>query len=174
MKRWQRYGVYSFRSAAPQFPTEDPDYRIWRRQRSRFTHYYFYIRDEVFGPMVVCLSSFLPLQTTYYLNGHPFIEGELQRLGIRRRQDDNAFLWVEDTAALQAAADRLTAEAIRQRLDYWTLVVGPKFSKKDRAALSLRRHYSINQIEYCLNFLFGATSRFTRSSNAPVRSAWPA
>jgi len=122
--------------------------RILRRQRTRFTHYYFYIRDEVLGPMVVCVSSFLPFQTTYYLNGHHFIEGQLQRLGIRYRKDDNAFLWVEDVPALQAAADRLTAEAIRQRLDYWTLVVGPKFSKKDRAAISLRRHYSINQIEY--------------------------
>jgi len=164
MMRRQRYGVYfifksmeqgsSFRSAAPKFPTADPDYRILRRQRSRFTHYYFYLRDELLGPMVVCVSSFLPFQTTYYLNGHHFIEGQLQRLGIRYRKDDNAFLWVEDVPALQAAADRLTAEAIRQRLDYWTLVVGPKFSKKDRAAISLRRHYSINQIEYCLNFLF--------------------
>jgi len=83
MKRRRRYGVYfifksmeqgsSFRSSAPQFPSEAPDYRILRRQRSRFTHYYFYIRDEVLGPMVVCVSSFLPFQTTYYLNGHHFI-----------------------------------------------------------------------------------------------------
>ena len=122
LKRRKRFGVYfifksmeqgsSFRSSAPKLPTADPDYRILRRQRSRFTHYYFYIRDEVLGPMVVCVSSFLPFQTTYYLNGHHFIEGELQRLGIRYRKDDNAFLWVEDVPALQAAADRLTAEVI--------------------------------------------------------------
>jgi hypothetical protein len=33
-------------------------------------------------------------------------------------------------------------------------VLGPKFSKKDRAAIPLRREYSLNQVEYCRNFLF--------------------
>src|SRR5208283_2219698 len=50
------------------------NYRILARQRSRFTHYYFYIRDETLGPMVMRVASFLPFQTTYYLNGHSFIE----------------------------------------------------------------------------------------------------
>jgi hypothetical protein len=56
--------------------------------------------------------------------------------------------------ALQAVADRLSPEIIRKRLDYWTLVLGPKFSQKDRAAIHLRREYSLNQVEYCRNFLF--------------------
>ena len=55
----------AFRSLAPKYPTDDPDYRIIRRKRSRFTHYYFYIRDEVLGPMVMCVGSFLPFQTRY-------------------------------------------------------------------------------------------------------------
>jgi hypothetical protein len=80
--------------------------------------------------------------------------GELQRQGVRFRKDDNAFLWTEDSEALQAAADRLSPEIIRRRLDYWTLVLGPKFSKKDRAAIHLRRDYSLNQVEYCRNFIF--------------------
>lgn len=56
--------------------------------------------------------------------------------------------------ALHAAADRLDPEVIRQRLDYWTLVVGPKFSKKDRSAINLRRLYSLNQVELCRNLIF--------------------
>jgi hypothetical protein len=32
-------------------------------------------------------------------------------------------------AALQAAADRLSPQIIRQQLDYWTFLLGPKFSK---------------------------------------------
>ena len=144
----------TFRSVAPKFPTDDPDYRILHRNRSRYTHYYFYIRDEVLGPMVMCAGSFLPFQTTYYLNAHSYIAGELQRHGVRFRKDDNAFLWVSDLKALQAAADHLSPEIIRKRLDYWTLILGPKFSKKDRAAIALRREYSLNQVEYCRNFLF--------------------
>jgi hypothetical protein len=53
---------------------------------------------------------------------------------------------VSDPQALQAAADRLSPEIIRRRLDYWTWVVGPKFSQKDRAAIPLRRDYSLNQV----------------------------
>lgn len=164
MERRQRFGVYfifksleqgpTFRSVPPKFPTDDPDYRLLYRNRSRYTHYYFYIRDEVLGPMVMCVGSFLPFQTTYYINAHHFIAGELQRQGVRFRKDDNAFLWVSDVTALQAAADRLSPEIIRKRLDYWTLVLGPKFSKKDRDAIHLGRQYSLNQVEYCRNFLF--------------------
>lgn len=164
LERRKRFGVYfifksleqgpTFRSVPPKFPTDDPDYRILNRSRSRYTHYYFSIRDEVLGPMAMCVGSYLPFQTTYYLNGHHFIAGELQRRGVRFRKDDNAFLWVSDREALQAAADRLSPEVIRKRLDYWTLVLGPKFSKKDRAAIHLGRDYSLNQVEYCRNFLF--------------------
>lgn len=164
MERRKRWGVYfifmsmeqgpTFRSVPPKFPTEDPDYRILQRRRSRYTHYYFYIRDEVLGPMVLCVGSFLPFQTRYWINGHHFIAGELQRQGVRFHKDDNAFLWVPDPQALQTAADHLSAERIRKRLDYWTLVLGPKFSKKDRAAIALRRDYSLNQVEYCRNFIF--------------------
>ncbi|MBV8833233.1 MAG: hypothetical protein JO108_28895, partial [Acidobacteriaceae bacterium] len=138
----------------PKYATADPNYRPIRKRPSRFTHLYFYIRDEVLGPMVMCVGTFLPFQTSYYINGHHFMEGELQRRGIRFRKDDNAFLWTADVKALQAAADRLDARTIRKRLDYWTLVLGPKFSKKERAAINLRRDYSLNQIEYCRNFIF--------------------
>jgi len=164
MERRKRFGVYfifrvmeqgpTFRSCPPKYPTNDPDYRILKRHWSRYTHYYFYIRDEVLGPMIMCVGSFLPFSTRYWINGHSFIAGELQRQGIGFRKDDNAFLGVADPQALQAAADRLSPEIIRPRLDYWTLVLGPKFSKKDRAAIPLRRDYSLNQVEYALNLVF--------------------
>ncbi len=164
MERGKRFGVYfifkvmeqgpTFRSCPPKYPTDDPHYRILKREWSRYTHYYFYIRDEVLGPMILCVGSFLPFPTRYWINGHSFIANELQRQSIRFRKDDNAFLGVSDPQALQAAADRLSPEIIRPRLDYWTLVLGPKFSKKDCAAIPLRREYSLNQVEYCRNFIF--------------------
>src|SRR3954462_7429457 len=104
--------------------------------------------------MVMRVASFLPFQTTYYLNGHSFIEQELNRARIGFRKTDNAFLAVDDVAALQAAADRLSPEIIRQRLDYWTLILGPKFSAKERSRLNLSRFYAIAQVEYCRNFIF--------------------
>jgi hypothetical protein len=164
MQRNQRFGVYfifktmepgpTFRSCLPKYPTDDPNYRILKREWSRYTHYYFYIRDEVLGPMILCVGSFLPFQTRCWINGHSFIAHQLQRQDIPFRKDDNAFLWVADPPALQAAADRLSPEIIRPRLDYWTFLLGPKFSKKERAAIPLRRKYSLNQVEYCRNFIF--------------------
>ena len=70
------------------------------------------------------------------------------------RKDDNAFLGVADPIALQAAADRLSPQIIRQQLDHWTWVLGPKFSQKDRAAINLSRYHSLLQVEYCRNFVF--------------------
>ena len=164
MEKQNRFGVYfifqsmeqgtTFRSTAPKYPTDDPDYRILATQRSRFMHYYFYIRDEMLGPIVIRVATFLPFQTTYYLNGHSFMEGELKRNKIAFRKEDNAFLSVADPAALQAAADKLSPEVIRKSLDYWTLIVGPKFSQREQKAMNLHRAYYIHQIEYCRNFIF--------------------
>jgi len=164
MERTGRYGVYfifksleqgpTFRCAMPKYPTQDPNHRILAAQRSRFTHYYFYLRDEVLGSMGMRVASFFPFQATYYLNGHAFIERELQRNQIGFRKNDNAFLAVDDLAQLQAAADRLSPDLIRQRLDYWTFLLGPKFSVKERQQMNLHRFYAVAQIEYCRNFIF--------------------
>jgi hypothetical protein len=169
----------TFRISVPKYPTQDPNHRILAHQTSRFTHYYFYIRDEVLGPIVIRVASFFPFHATYYINGHSFMEQELKRNNVSFRKNDNAFLArrpledgrrlstgttstrrrpshraVDDVAALQAAADRLGPQIIRKQLDYWTLIVGPKFSKKERRQMSLSRFYSIAPIEYCRNFIF--------------------
>jgi hypothetical protein len=164
MVRKNAYGVYfifksmeqgkTFRSSVPKFPTQDPNHRILAYQRSRFTHYYFYVRDQALGPMVIRVASFFPFQTTYYLNGHSFMEQELNRRKIAFRKHDNAFLAADNVEQLQAAADRLSPDVIRKQLDYWTLILGPKFSKKERAAMNLSRFYAVHQIEYCRNFMF--------------------
>jgi len=164
MQRKNQFGVYfilksmeqgsTFRSVKPKYPTKDPNYRIIKKTRSRFTHYYFYIHDEVVGPMLIRVASFLPFQTTSYLNGHNFIEQELSKIGIKYKRNDNAFVSVEDPVMLQSAADSLNHDIIRERIEYWTLIISPKFSKRERQKMNLRRFYAISQIEYCQNFIF--------------------
>src|SRR6476646_7320103 len=73
MTKNNAYGVYfifksmeqgaTFRITVPKYPTAYPCYRILAHQRSRFTHFYFYVRDEVLGPMVIRVASFFPFQT---------------------------------------------------------------------------------------------------------------
>jgi hypothetical protein len=154
-KRTQRFGVYfiiksmeqatTFRSVAPKFTTNDPDYRIVKKTRSRFTHYYFYIFDDVLGAMVLRVGSFLPFQTTWYLNGHHFMERECIGQGITYRTHDNAFVSASDPSFLQRASRQFTPERIRQRIEYWTFLLGPKFSKRESSRMGLRRYYFISQ-----------------------------
>jgi hypothetical protein len=81
----------TFRITVPKYPTKDPNYRILANQWMRFTHYYFYIHDEVLGPIVMRGASLFP-RTTYYLNGHNFIEHQLRHGKIGFRKNDNAFV----------------------------------------------------------------------------------
>jgi hypothetical protein len=71
--------------------------------------------------------------------------------------------------ALQAAADRLSAATIEKRLSYWSWLLCPKFSGNDRKAVNLDRKYSINQIEYCRNFILNGTSPSTRYLSSPAK-----
>jgi hypothetical protein len=48
----------------------------------------------------------------------------------------------------------LSPAIILKRGGYWTLILGPKFSKKERGQMNLSRFYAIPQIEYCRNFIF--------------------
>ena len=161
----EQFGVYyiiksrkqgwTFRILQPKFASADPNFQLVRKQRSLYTHYYFYIVDAVAGPMVLRVGSFLPFSVTAYLNGHNFIERELVGQGIKSVKEDNRFVSAADPAMLQAAADRLDGKTLQQRIDYWTLIVAPKFSAKERTACSgLHRLYVMEQIEYCRNFIF--------------------
>jgi len=51
-------------------------------------------------------------------------------------------------------ADKLSAAIIEKRLNYWSWLLCPQFSAKEHKAVNLRRDYSLNQIEYCRNFIF--------------------
>lgn len=164
MKRNGTFGVYyimksmetgtTYRTMEPKYKTKDPDYRIIKKHRSRFTHYYFYIYDEILGNMSIKVASYLPFNTTYYINSHNFIEQELKKRNINYRKEDNAFLSPTDGNIIQEIADRFTPDIIRSRLDYWSFVVTPKFSQKERQMMNLNRTYYISQIEYSVNFIF--------------------
>ena len=171
-ERAGRWGVYfifqameqgwTFRPGFKRVEREDgSQYPILHRHRSRYRYYYFYLRDPEMGPMIVRMGTFLPFEASYWVNGHSFIERQLERQGVKFDKRDNAFVSVEDVAKLQKAADAMTGEVIRKRLDYWTFALGPKFSKADRKAANLERSYFVHQVEYCRNFIF--------KKNYPIR-----
>jgi len=96
----------TFQISVPNDPTQDPHHRILARQRSRFTHHYFYIRDEVLGPIIVRVASFFPLHATYWLNGHSFIERELKRAGVGFHKNKKVAPKVKTIFCLRLVKDR--------------------------------------------------------------------
>jgi len=164
MQREGRTGVYyvlksmeqgpSFRLVKPKFPVEDPSWRKIAPQRSRYTHLYFYLIDEVLGPFAMRIGAYLPFYATYYINGHDIIAPMLKAEGVSFRMKDNAFVSVADPGALQAAADRIDPRLIQERLDYWTFMLGPKFAQHEREGMDLRRYYFISQVECAQNIIF--------------------
>jgi len=146
----------TFVSYTPRYapPSGDATYRLIHTARKRFLHYYFYVLDPVLGPMSLRVGTFLPFTLACFLNGHSFLAHELARHGIGFRKDDNAFLAVDDLAALEAAAARLTPRLIEQRCDSWADRLAPAFSTAERAALPLAYRYSIAQIELATDVIF--------------------
>src|SRR5215475_8703543 len=101
MVKKDAYGVYfifksmevgpTFRITVPKYPTQDPNYRILANQWSRITHYYFYIHDEVLGPIVmrVAKADYGLNQLRYdlrKLKGHALLERDGTRYAYRLTQ----------------------------------------------------------------------------------------
>lgn len=135
-------------------PSGDANYRFIKACRKRFLHYYWYVLDSVLGPMSIRVASYFPFNVTVYCNGHEFVAQELRRAGVGIRKADNAFLAVQDVAALQAAAERLSAAILERRAAYWARRLVPVFSPAERAALQPGYRYSMAQMELATDVIF--------------------
>ena len=81
-----RFAYHCFdRIVKPKFPVEDPSWRKIAPQRSRYTHLYFYLIDEVLGPFAMRIGAYLPFYATYYINGRHRWRGAVFRgPGVQR------------------------------------------------------------------------------------------
>ena len=104
------------------------------------------------------MATYLPFTVTCYLNGHHFVSERLRTEGVALYQQDNAILRVADPVALQAAADALTPAVLQERCDYWAAKLAPSFSPAERAAIDVRYHYSLAQIELATDVIFAEPS----------------
>ena len=154
--------------SVPKYPTEDPDYRIITIRTAALPTTTSSSATKVWGRLVR-VASFLPFHTTYWLNGHPSSRGNSSVDGFAFHKNDNAFLaWTMGRPTGRGRPSE--PRGSRKRLDYWTLIVGPKFSKKERGQISLR-YYSMTRSSTAGTSSSNAISPFTKSSSAVARSA---
>ena len=121
---------------------------------SRFTHDCFFIRDEVLGPMVMRVATFFPFQTTYYLNGHNFIEQELNRAQVGFRKNDNAFLAIDDVAGTPGRCRQTEPRHHSQTARLLDPDPRAEVLRQGAQPGEAVAFYAISQIEYCRNFIF--------------------
>ena len=155
-----RFGVYfiiksreqgwTFRILPPKFATTDPNYQIVRKQRSLYTHYYFYIVDATAGPMVLRVGSFLPFSVTAYLNGHNFIE----------RQSNSSKTITGSCPSPSRPNSKLPLTAWRAKPFSSGSIIGPSFW------LRSFRPRSAPPVVAC-----GASMSWSRSSTAAISSS---
>jgi len=157
----EKFGVYyilkskenesTFRVARPNKKDCDTD-NFLAKTRKPYTQYYFYIHDQVLGNLCIRIASYLPFKITVYLNGHSYIERFIKnthgKKGIYKKRD-NAFLNIKDINNVLQAKELFTADLIRERVNHWLEIIGPKLEK-----YPLHYSYFIDQIEYARNFIF--------------------
>jgi len=112
-------------------------------------HYYFYCVDRDFGPFFLKFCSYFPYNAKLCLNGHAYVQRQLEQRGIAYQALDNGILSCQDPRRLQAICDGLSAAKIEALLRKWLRLLPHPFSAHDRQA-GYRYDLSILQIELSL------------------------
>ncbi len=122
----------------------------------RCTVLYYFFMDAQFGLVHVKLESWLPLTCQVYVNGHSWLERQLQKEGIGYQAVDNAFVHIEDLAAAQRLADSLLRQRWARRLSQWARLVNPLLADLLRwpDGKSFEYYWVTDQAEYATDVMF--------------------
>ena len=127
------------------------------------SQYYIYINDKDLGLCYLKISGYLPFPCEFYLNGHNYLELQLQKEHIKYRMSDNSFTHVDNPIRLQELSDNMGSKIINQRISYWWDIFF-KFHKGNystRSKLLTHNWYSY-QVEVCSNTIFKSSSYGSR------------
>jgi hypothetical protein len=68
-------------------------------------HLYFYVQHRRLGLLHLRLQTWFPFLIHICFNGHQWLARQMDEKGLRYRQADNRFTWVEDFALAQSLTD---------------------------------------------------------------------
>jgi hypothetical protein len=111
--------------------------------------YYFYCRDQDFGPFFLKFCSYFPYPAKLCLNGHEYLKRQLTQRGIAFEAMDNGLLSCADLKAAQRISDRLCHLHIDALFRKWLARLPHPFSAQDRRA-GYRYDLSVLQAEFSL------------------------
>jgi hypothetical protein len=111
--------------------------------------YYFYCRDQDFGPFFLKFCSYFPYSAKLCLNGHEYLKCQLAQRGIAFQAMDNGLLTCADLQAAQRISEGLSHTKIDAFFRKWLARLPHPFSPKDRKA-GYRYDLSVLQAEFSL------------------------
>jgi hypothetical protein len=117
--------------------------------------YYFYM-DAEFGLIHVKMHTWLPFTCQVYVNGHSWLERQLQKHGIGYRMADNAFVEIADVVAAQRLADGMLRRNWPRRLTAWACQVNPLLADVLRwpDGRVLEYYWVADQAEFATDVMF--------------------
>ncbi|MDP9441272.1 MAG: hypothetical protein M3P34_03635 [Actinomycetota bacterium] len=144
------------------------------KKQAFVNHYSFHILDPDWGHVTIKMSGHPPFGAQVILNGHDHVARGARAEGIGFRKEGNCFTEVADPEGLARVADTLSHDAavgrLGQVLDRWIytacLCFGVEVADQERSGF--RYSYSIYQLEYSRNLLFGSGARMQAVFDAVV------
>jgi hypothetical protein len=138
-----------FRTEKRRNPVTGQTYPWIVRSTAMVNHFYFYGRDEDFGPFFIKFCTYFPYNAKLCINGHEYVKCQLAKEGIAFEALDNGVLSCADSRRLQQLCDGLSAAKIDKLLRKWLARLPHPFISQDRAA-GYRYDVSILQAEFSL------------------------
>ena len=111
--------------------------------------YYFYCRDQDFGPFFLKFCSYFPYSSKLCLNGHEYLKCQLAQRNMAFEAMDNGLLSCADIKAAQRISDALSDTKIEAFFRKWLARLPHPYSAKDRKA-GYRYDLSVLQAEFSL------------------------
>jgi len=141
-----------------------------RLEQGKCQHYYHYYLDPVYGLRYTRLQSWFPFTMHVGLNGRDWLARQMTQAGIKYRQEDNCFPWIEDFEAAQCLMDEQLQTAWTPLLNGWMRESLPWHDQLPTGRIPY--YWSVQEAEYATDIAFHSAEDLTRLYPTWVQHAY--
>lgn len=146
-----------------EFRKDPPPSSWWSpylKSGAKCLHYYHYYLDRDFGLRYTRLQTWFPFTMHLGINGRAWLARQMTKAGIRSRQKDNCFTWVDDPAQAQRLLDAQLATDWPSLLQRWAEQSNPV--EQTMVQQPAPYYWSIQEAEYATDILFRSADDLLR------------
>ena len=144
------------------------------KRREFVNHYSFHVMDPTWGHVTIKISGHPPFGAQVILNGHEYVACAARAAGIGYAKEGNCFTRVSEPERLARIADTFSQPGgiwrLSQVIDRWIysacLCFGLNIDEQQHSGFVYS--YSIYQVEYSRNLVFGSGAAMDRLFNTVV------